>query len=39
LPDAASLAAYPMPDFALREVTEDPRYRGIALAINGIPAG
>jgi CYTH domain-containing protein len=32
-----ALAAFPMPDFALREVTEDPRYCGVALAQNGMP--
>ena len=37
LPDAAALQAYPMPDFAVREVTGDPRYRGSALALNGAP--
>ena len=31
------MAAFPMPDFALREVTEDPRYTGASLAVNGFP--
>lgn len=32
------LHAFPTPDFALKEVTDDPRYGGGALAANGIPA-
>jgi CYTH domain-containing protein len=31
------LAAFPTPDFALREVTEDPRFAGGSLAQNGLP--
>ena len=34
---AAALAAFPTPDFAVREVTDDPRYGGGALASNGLP--
>ncbi len=37
--DAASLAAYPAPDFALREVTDDPRYSGGRLVAEGLPRG
>lgn len=33
----AALEAYRMPDFCLREVTDDPRYGGGWLAENGIP--
>lgn len=32
-----ALAAFPMPDFAHREVTDDPRYSGGHLAMNGLP--
>jgi hypothetical protein len=32
------MAAYPTPAFAIREVTDDPRYRGGNLAADGIPA-
>jgi CYTH domain-containing protein len=32
------LAAFPMPDFAVREVTDDPRFTGFSLAVNGLPA-
>ena len=32
------LAAFPTPDFALREVTDDPRYTGGTLAVNGRPS-
>lgn len=32
------LAAFPHPDFAIREVTEDERYTGGRLAMNGLPA-
>ena len=32
------LAAFSGPDFAVREVTDDPRYTGGHLATNGIPA-
>jgi CYTH domain-containing protein len=35
--DAQSMAAFAMPDFALREVTDDPRYSGGALVLDGIP--
>ena len=31
------LAAFPMPDFAVREVTDDPRFTGGNLARNGLP--
>jgi CYTH domain-containing protein len=31
------LAAFPMPDFAVREVTADARYSGGSLAANGLP--
>jgi CYTH domain-containing protein len=31
------LAAFPMPDFAHREVTDDPRYSGGGLAKHGLP--
>ena len=31
------LAAFPMPDFALREVTTDPRFTGGHLAKHGLP--
>lgn len=33
------LAAFPMPDFATREVTDDPRFTGGRLAENGLPEG
>jgi len=36
--DAASMAAYPNPDFAVREVTEDARYSGGRLVAEGLPA-
>jgi hypothetical protein len=35
--DAEALKAFPMPDFALREVTDDPRYGGAQLARHGRP--
>lgn len=35
--DDAALAAYPMPDFALREVTNDPAYTGGRLVADGLP--
>ena len=31
------LAAFPGPDFAIREVTDDPRFTGGSLVKNGIP--
>ena len=31
------MAAFAMPDFAIREVTDDPRLSGGHLAINGLP--
>jgi CYTH domain-containing protein len=31
------LTAFPMPDFALREVTDDPRFTGASLATSGLP--
>jgi CYTH domain-containing protein len=34
---ADRLADFPMPDFAVREVTDDPRYNGGYLAMNGLP--
>ena len=34
----AHLAAFPHPDFAIREVTDDERYTGGLLAIDGLPA-
>ena len=34
---AEALAAFPTPDFAVREVTDDPRYRGGTLVIEGVP--
>ena len=34
---ADALAAFPHPDFALREVTDDPRYTGGALVSDGLP--
>ena len=34
---AAALAAFPHPDFAVREVTDDPRYGGGALIRDGLP--
>ena len=33
------LAAFPMPDFAVREVTDDPRFTGGYVARNGLPKG
>ncbi len=33
----AELAAFPTPDFAVREVTDDPRYTGGSLVLNGLP--
>jgi len=35
--DEASMSAYMPPDFAVREVTDDPRYRGGSLVVDGIP--
>ena len=35
--DAETLKAFPMPDFALREVTDDPRYGGGHLVRHGLP--
>jgi CYTH domain-containing protein len=35
--DAATMAAYPSPDFALREVTEDARFSGGRLVTEGLP--
>lgn len=34
---AEQLAAFPMPPFAVREVTDDPRYTGSYLAKHGLP--
>ena len=36
--DPEALKAFPMPDFALREVTDDPCYGGAHLARHGLPA-
>ena len=36
---ADALAAFPTPDFAIREVTRDPRYNGAALVSEGLPQG
>jgi CYTH domain-containing protein len=36
---AETLAAFPMPDFAVREVTDDLRYSGGMLVAQGLPAG
>ncbi|MDB5444113.1 MAG: hypothetical protein JWP73_2489 [Phenylobacterium sp.] len=36
---AAAMAAFPTPDFAVREVTDDPRYSGGVLVAHGLPAG
>jgi hypothetical protein len=36
--DAEALKAFPHPDFAIREVTEDPRYTGGWLVRHGLPA-
>lgn len=33
------MAAFAMPDFAIREVTDDPRFGGGQLAANGLPEG
>jgi CYTH domain-containing protein len=33
----AAMAAFPTPDFAVREVTEDPRYSGGWLVEHGLP--
>ena len=35
--DDAAMAAFPHPDFAVREVTEDPRYKGGELVLHGVP--
>jgi CYTH domain-containing protein len=35
--DMTTLAAYPMPDFALAEVTQDRRYTGGELVAKGLP--
>ncbi|WP_372786650.1 hypothetical protein [Phenylobacterium sp.] len=35
---AEALAAFPMPAFAVREVTDDPRYRGGTLVVEGLPS-
>ncbi|MES2612039.1 MAG: hypothetical protein V4679_17440 [Pseudomonadota bacterium] len=37
-PSAELLAAFAGPDFAIREVTDDPRFTGGCLAHSGIPA-
>jgi CYTH domain-containing protein len=36
---ADELATFPTPDFAIREVTDDPRFTGAHLAKNGLPVG
>jgi len=33
------MADFPLPNFAVREVTSDPRYTGFNLAVNGLPDG
>ena len=33
-----TLAAFPMPDFAIREVTDDPRFSGGHLVVHGLPS-
>ncbi|MDI1283295.1 MAG: hypothetical protein PSV46_02765 [Reyranella sp.] len=33
----ARMAAFTMPDFAIREVTDDPRFGGGHLVVNGLP--
>lgn len=35
--DDAAMAAFPHPAFAVREVTDDPRYTGGALVLRGVP--
>ena len=35
---AELLASFPIPAFAVREVTDDPRFTGAILAANGLPA-
>jgi CYTH domain-containing protein len=35
--DMVALAAFPAPEFAIREVTEDSRYTGGSLVLNGLP--
>lgn len=35
--DDAAMAAFAMPDYALREVTDDPRYAGGYMAAHGVP--
>lgn len=35
---ADALAAFPTPDFAIREVTDDPRYGGATLVVEGLPS-
>lgn len=35
--DIAAMEAWPMPDFAFREVTDDIRYTGGKLVIDGLP--
>jgi CYTH domain-containing protein len=34
---AERMASFPMPDFAIREVTDDPRFSGGHLVTNGLP--
>lgn len=36
--DMEAMAAWPMPDFAFREVTDDVRYTGGKLVVDGLPA-
>jgi CYTH domain-containing protein len=36
--DSAAMAAYPSPEFAYREVTDDLRYTGGALIVDGLPS-
>jgi CYTH domain-containing protein len=35
--DDETMASFPVPEFAIREVTDDPRYRGSWLVLHGIP--
>ena len=35
---AERMASFAMPDFAIREVTDDPRFGGGQLATNGLPS-
>jgi CYTH domain-containing protein len=37
LDTAERMASFPMPDFPIREVTEDPRFGGGHLVTSGLP--